>query len=131
MPTDQLIDIAIGRSRKETSWKNTQTTWEDFAQRLSQTHRTHETHAEYLAAKKPRQDDLKDVGGFVGGYLAGGRRKAGSVVHRQLLTLDLDHAEPDFWEGFAMLYAEAAVVYSTHKHSARNATPAPGHAAIS
>lgn len=114
---DGLIDIATGRSRKETSWKNKEVQWSKIVERLSKTQRTHETHAEYLAEKKPRQDEIKDIGGFVGGYLAGGRRKAGNVTHRQLITLDIDFAKADAWENFTLLYSNAAAMYSTHKHS--------------
>ena len=35
-------------------------------------------------------DALKDIGGFVGGTLRGGRRKAANVTGRDLVTLDLD-----------------------------------------
>ena len=114
---DGTLDVATGRHRRETNWKNKQLMWSELLQRLSETHRTAETHAEYLAAKKPRQDEIKDIGGFVGGLLANGKRKNGSVVHRQLITLDLDFAKVDSWDNFQMLYDSAACVYSTHKHS--------------
>lgn len=114
---DGSFDIATGRNRKETSWKNRQMLWSDLVQKLSITHYTSETHAEYLAAKKGRQDEIKDIGGFVGGFLTGGRRKSGSVLHRQLLTLDIDFCNQTLWDDFSLLYGNAAVVYSTHKHS--------------
>jgi len=114
---DGQLEIATGRSRRETSWKNKDILWSELVAKVSTTHRTSETYKEYMAAKRQRQDELKDHGGFVGGYLAGGRRKAGSVVHRQLLTLDIDHAQPGMWEDFLLTYANAACVYSTHKHS--------------
>lgn len=111
------FDIAIGRHRKEQNWKNKQMQWSELLKKLSVTHRTAENYSEYIAAKKPRQDEIKDIGGFVGGLLANGRRKNGSVVHRQLLTLDLDFAKPDTWEDFQLLYGNAACIYSTHKHT--------------
>lgn len=114
---DGSFDIATGRHRKELNWKNREILWSELVKKLSQTHRTAETHAEYLAAKKPRQDEIKDIGGFVGGYLSGGRRKAGSVMHRQLVTLDLDFAKAGAWDDFTLIYGCAAVLYSTHKHS--------------
>lgn len=116
MTFSHTLDIAVGRNRKETAWRNQQMTWSALCDRLSATHRTAETLAEYLAAKKPRQDEIKDIGGFVGGLLSGGRRRSGSVVHRQLITLDADFAEPGFWDDFTLLYGNAALVYSTHKH---------------
>ncbi|MGE7777363.1 VapE domain-containing protein [Chitinophaga sp. NPDC101104] len=114
---DGQLDMATGRHRKETNWKNKQVMWSDLVTRLATTHRTSETFQEYLSAKKPRQDEIKDVGGFVGGYITGGRRKSGSVLHRQLLTLDIDFAGLGTWDDFTLLYDNAAVLYSTHKHS--------------
>jgi putative DNA primase/helicase len=111
------FDIALGKHRRDTSWKNKQMQWGDFIERISETHRTAETYTEYLASKKHRQDEIKDVGGYVGGYLSGGRRKNGSVAHRQLITLDVDFATTALWEDFVMIYDCAAAMYSTHKHS--------------
>ena len=111
------IDIATGRSRKEVNWRNKTITWPALVEKLSNTHRTAETLAEYNAAKKTRQDEIKDIGGFVGGYMSGRRRVSTSIVHRQLVTLDVDFAKPGFWEDFALMYGNAACVYSTHKHT--------------
>lgn len=114
---DNLLDLATGRSRKEIRWKNTQILWSDFLRRISETHRTSETLAEYNLAKKPRQDEIKDVGGFVGARLLGGRRKNGMVAHRQLITLDLDFAPQDFWGDLTLAEGFACAMYSTHKHA--------------
>lgn len=117
MQFDGLIDIATGRNRFETNWRNKEMLWSDLASRLKNTHYTSETHAEYASSKRSRQDEIKDIGGFVGGFLTSGRRKSSSVLHRQLITLDLDYATADFWETLVMLYGNAALIYSTHKHS--------------
>lgn len=111
------FSIAIGRSRRDVRWKNEEWSWSDFLDRIRQTHRTHETYAEYMAAKKPRQDEIKDVGGFVGGRLSGGRRQAAAVVCRQLVVLDIDYSLGNVWEDFKFLYGNAAAIYTTHKHS--------------
>lgn len=111
------LDIATGKSRKEKNWKNREIQWGDLVKRISTTHRTAESFAEYLNSKKPRQDEIKDIGGFVGGYLANGKRTSGSVLHRQLLTLDIDFGVKDLWEDFCLLFGNAAAIYSTHKHS--------------
>jgi putative DNA primase/helicase len=111
------IEIATGRSRRELNWKNKEFQWADLVTKLSTTHRTAETYSEYTTSKKPRQDEIKDIGGFVGGYLTGGRRKAGSVMHRQLITLDIDAGQPGLWDDFTLMYGCAAVIYSTHKHT--------------
>jgi putative DNA primase/helicase len=114
---DGPIEIATGRSRKELNWKNKEMQYSELVKKLSVTHRTAETFAEYLSSKKPRQDEIKDIGGFVGGYLTKGRRKVGSVIHRQLITLDADFGHTTLWEDFLLCYGNAAVLYSTHKHS--------------
>lgn len=114
---DITLDIAIGSSRKEINWKNTSVLWSVLKEKLSKTHYTAETIAQYNKAAKPRQDEIKDIGGFVGGFLAGGKRKSGRVLHRQLITLDLDTAKPGVWDTFTLLFDCSALVYSTHKHT--------------
>lgn len=114
---DSKLEIAVGRSRLEKNWKNKEMLWSAFVHQVSTTHRTAETHGEYMNAKKGRQDEIKDIGGFVGGFLTGGRRKSGSVLHRQLITLDIDFGTTEFWDDFLMTFTSAALVYSTHKHS--------------
>src|SRR5690606_24674234 len=93
--------------------------WSEFIQRLHTAVRGTETLAEYLKMPKSQQDDLKDVGGFVGGELSGGRRKANAVVGRDLVTLDLD-AIPPFETDNVLKRIEslgcAYAVYSTRKH---------------
>jgi predicted P-loop ATPase len=113
---DGTIEISTGRSRKELQWKNSKTTWSQLVRRFSQTHRTPETLSEYLKSDKSRQDEIKDVGGFVGGYINTGRRKTENILRRTLLTLDLDFARPGFWDLYSMIYDNSAVLYSTHKH---------------
>lgn len=113
---DLPFDIATGRSRKETSWKNKEITWSELLNRIAETHYTAETMAEYAASSKARQDEIKDIGGFVGGYINGGRRKPQNIIHRQLISLDIDFAKSDIWEEFCLAYRCAAAIYSTHKH---------------
>lgn len=116
MNYDGQIDIAIGRSAESKSWKNQKFNWSELVQKLSEEHRTTETFKEYIAANKEEQHKIKDVGGYVGGYLRGGRRKKENLVHRQLITLDADFAHGDFWEDVIMQFGNAAVLHSTHKH---------------
>lgn len=113
---DGELTVATGKSRFEKDWKNRQMPWSKLAGKLSQTIRTRETQAEYDAMPKSEQDDLKDVGAFVGGTLKGGRRTAQAVTWRQLVTLDADFASVDLWENFIKAHKCAALVYSTHKH---------------
>ena len=114
---DDIIQIATGAGRKEISWKNTEIHWSQFLNKLKSTIRTNETLAEYTKLSKTRQDEIKDVGGFVGGYVANGRRKKGNVLTRSLITLDIDFASHDLWELFQMNFTNAAALYSTHKQT--------------
>ncbi len=118
---DSLLTIATGGSRKETQWKNKEMLWSDLVKRLSETHRTHETSEEYKKATKAKKDEIKDVGGFVGGTLKEGRRKADNVVWRQVVTLDADFVKGDLWAGFEVIMGCGGVLYSTHSHTPNKA----------
>jgi Predicted P-loop ATPase and inactivated derivatives len=117
---DGTFDIATGKSRRETHWHNTEIRWSDFLKKISKTHYTAEKYSEYMAAKKTRQDEIKDIGGFVGGYVNNGRRKAENILHRQLITLDIDFSKDNIWEDCILLYNNAIALYSTHKHKSEN-----------
>lgn len=116
MKFDGKIDMAIGMSAASKIWKNKPFEWSEFVHRLSEEHKTNETFKEYMAATKEEQSKIKDVGGYVGGYLRAGKRRVDHVVHRQLLTLDIDFAHGEFWNDFTLQYTNAAVLHSTHKH---------------
>lgn len=114
------LDIAIGTSAKTLNWINKKMLWSDLVDKIRKEHKTHETYKEYLKASKDEQSKIKDVGGFVGGYLKNGRRKPENVLYRQLLTLDIDFAYMEFWEDFTLNFHNAAILHSTHKHSESN-----------
>jgi P4 family phage/plasmid primase-like protien len=114
---DGVLTIATGRSRKELEWKNREMLWSELVKKLSETIRTHEAYGEYKKLPKAERDDIKDVGGFVGGTLKGGRRKADCVVWRQIITLDADHVEGDLWAGVEVMFSHGCCMYSTHSHS--------------
>lgn len=111
------MKIATGNRRTDKKWKNREISWEDFCLKISSTLRTTETVEEYRKMKKGQQDNIKDVGGFVGGHLKEGRRRNGYVLCRSMLTLDMDYATPDIWEQIKLLYDFKCCVYSTHKHT--------------
>ena len=112
---DITLDVALGNNRKTKSWKNKTLQWSELLQRLSTTTRTPETVAEYKAMSHNQQSEIKDVGGFVGGYCNNGSRS--DIRHRSLLCLDADFADADIWPDWELLYGKAAAVYSTHKHT--------------
>lgn len=116
LKNDRKLWIAVGRNRFDTKWKNRQTLWSDVLRRLETPIKTPETYAEYMKATKADQDNIKDVGGFVGGTLEGGKRSAHTVSSRSILSFDLDDAPLNFWEDFTLLAGYAAACYSTHKH---------------
>ena len=114
------MKIAVGNSRMDKKWKNRDISWEDLCQRVSSTIRTTETVEEYRKLKKGAQDNIKDVGGFVGGQLREGRRKNGMVLCRSMLTLDMDYGEPGIWDEIDLLHDFRCCVYSTHKHTSEH-----------
>lgn len=119
LTNNRKIMISTGGSRKASFWSKQELFWADFVEKLRIPSRSTETLLEYLRLPKVKQDDLKDVGGFVGGELRDGKRKAVNVLSRDLVTLDLDNLPQNSThnilqriEGLGCAYA----VYSTRKH---------------
>lgn len=94
MNYDKEIVISVAGSRKATEWKPQRMMWTGFITRVCQPVVSTETFQEYKAMRKAQQDNLKDVGGYVGGTLAGNRRKNGNLEGRRLVTLDADSIAP-------------------------------------
>ena len=114
---DFIIDLATGFSRNTVKWRNRQWRWSELVERCSKTQYTNETAAQYAKLSREEQSNIKDVGGFVGGYLSEGRRKSANVLYRTVATLDIDYGTAEVWEDFIMAFNCAAMLYSTHKHS--------------
>ena len=115
---DPEVWISEGSSRFSTKWKNKKVRWGVLLARLKNATMTQETMAEYLAMTKNQQDQIKDVGGFVGGTLTDGHRKSETVKLRSLVTFDLDFAPTDFVEQMILNAPYSWAIYSTHKHKA-------------
>jgi len=129
------LDIATAASCNAAKWRNRKTTWDEIAETLSQTERTKETVKQYASYTKDRQDEIKDVGGFVGGRLMAGVakikgkdvefkppfgwRRKGFVEYRQLVALDVDFGSVDTWLDFRE-FGFAGLFYTTHKHTPDN-----------
>ncbi len=113
---DGLIRISVGTSRKSTRWQSQELLWSQLLERLRSFQRTQETLAEYKAMPKSQKDEIKDVGGFVGGELKGGRRLTTAVTSRRLITLDADNVTTDIPELLRLCYDFAWCIYSTHSH---------------
>ena len=114
---DGQLLISTGKSRFEKKWKNKNMSWSVLVAKLQTPVVTPETYAEYKKMSRADQDNIKDVGGYVGGSLTGGKRSAASVAGRQIITLDLDFAPIDYFDDLELLSAYAACTYTTHKHS--------------
>lgn len=121
MVHDKQLTIYTAGSRRAKRWQPSRLWWSELVERLRTPIRGTETLDHYLKLSRSKQDELKDVGGFVGGQLADGRRKAGHVLGRDIVTLDLDNIPAGGTDdvlrrltGLACAYA----VYSTRKHCA-------------
>lgn len=113
--TDRALNIALGTGRKTKKWKNRTMRWSELRERLGKFVVTNETVAQYKAMSRDRQAEIKDVGGFVGGYCKNGNRS--DVESRSVLCLDADFADENIWPDWQMIYEYAAAIYSTHKHT--------------
>lgn len=118
---DRQITISAAGSRNATKWPAQRLYISELYDKLSVPVRSTETLTAYLRMTKPQQDNLKDVGGFVGGIVhAGGRRKGNAIDGRDILTLDLDHVPAGGTDdvlrrvdGLGCGYC----IYSTRKHA--------------
>lgn len=118
---DRKITITSGSSRKSVVWKPQTMLWSEFCERLRTPVRSTETLAAYLALPKAKQDEMKDVGGFVGGTFFGTQRKADKVTGRDLVTLDLDNIPAERTQAVLQRISSLGCgfcVYSTRKHEA-------------
>jgi len=111
------IDISIGKSRKDKVWKFQEMNLEEFIKLISSTARTSETMEQYRNLPKEKQDEIKDVGGFVLGKLKDNRRKKDCVISRSGLTLDMDYATVGIIDEIKMFFPFTSYFYSTHKHT--------------
>jgi predicted P-loop ATPase len=102
----------------ETSWARKSVTWEALVERLKSCKKTAESVSDYKLMSRTQKGKVKDIGGFVGGTIDGGRRKGTSIVARSLVTLDIDYGQADTPDIIAdVLYGTAWCLYSTHSHT--------------
>ena len=113
------MKISVANNRFTKKWKNTEITYLELKGRCQTTIRTTETVEEYKKMKKAQRDDVKDVGGLVGGHLANGSRKKGSVLSRSMGTMDLDYASADVIDVIRSANVKS-FLYSTHSHTPEN-----------
>lgn len=119
MFNDRVITITTGASRKSKVWNPQKLLWSEFVEKLHTPVRSTEKLSEYLSFPKAKQDELKDVGGFVGGVFKTSHRKADSVTGRDLITLDLDSIPAGGTTSVLQRISALGcgyAVYSTRKH---------------
>ena len=119
MINDRKIIISVGNHRHSANWQPQTMLISELYERLRVPARSTETLQVYLSLPKGKQDDLKDIGGYVGGQLTGGRRKAGAVSGRDLVTLDCENIPPGSTKSI-LLRVEGLgcgyCIHSTRKH---------------
>lgn len=117
----QQYTIAVGARRTSVTWTHKTYTWEDLVDACSTTHRTRETVEAYHSMSRAEKAEIKDIGGFVGGVLAGGRRLAHAVLQRTLVTLDFDYVDGSaeaFADGVRTALPDTRwLIYSSHSHT--------------
>ena len=111
------ITISVGESKRATRWVPKTVSWERLVKRLSTPRVTDETMAEYAAMSKDQRGEVKDVGGYVGGRIEGGNRKAGNITDRQLICLDADYADMGLWELWDIMVGNACLMHTSHSHT--------------
>lgn len=120
MQNNRKLQISMAGTRKTKHWPKSTILWSEFVEKLKNAVRSTETMEEYLSLPKSQQDELKDVGGFVGGTFEHDIRKAAYVTGRDLLTLDLDNVAAGATEDILKRVGGlgcGAVIYSTRKHA--------------
>lgn len=91
-PVDpEKIQIAVGNRRNSSRYRNIEMTWKELKERNRQPIKTTETIEQYLKKTKAERDEIKDHGGYVGGWLKNGVRKVDTVSFRTLLEIGRAH----------------------------------------
>ena len=118
MQYNRKLQISTAGTRKAMLWPKSEIMWSEFAEKLKTPVRGTETLEQYLVLPKSQQDELKDVGGFVGGTFEGDRRKAAGVVGRDLITLEDLREYPclSFEQGTYNSFYFAEEVLSTYEY---------------
>lgn len=116
---DPLLKISVCDRWTNARYKNQERNWSWIKERNRRPIRTSETVEEYPKLPKERRDELKDQGGFVGGWLKSGVRKKGHVLFRTVGCLDADNIPEG--TNFPALCRDVLIgidwfLYSTHKH---------------
>lgn len=115
------LRLALAFGRKNLGRVKNQTlTWKELRDKLATPAIGNETLKEYLAMPKPQQDEIKNVGFFIGAHCDNGRRAATSIHERSLVTFDIDDGTPELIDTLEMGLSELCryefYIYPTRKH---------------
>lgn len=114
---DFKIVIYEANKRTDKNWKEQVYSLKEFSKRLNSPVIGKETQAEYFNLSKEEQNELKDVGGFTGSILEGGKRNKQSIKAKTLITLDIDNAPAGIIEKIKEVYKSYYFfIYTTRKH---------------
>lgn len=113
------LTISRGQSRKETNWIPEKMTWGQLVQTMRTAKVTHETMDQYTRMTKDEKAEVKDVGGFVGGYVKG-NRTAENVQYRQIVSLDIDYPPDDLWDTYGLMCDYECLMHTTHSSTPEN-----------
>lgn len=114
---DGELIYSEANNRMAKRWRNRKIDWSEMLREFSNPTVTFETSQEFRSFPKSKKDEIKDVGGFVGGWLKEGKRKRGYVQQRSIVTLDADSTTVNLWNDVKLLFDYAAAIYTTHSHS--------------
>lgn len=117
-----MINLAIStaNSRLALTWKQETMTLDEFKERLKTPTVTQETYKEYMSMRKNRQDEVKDVGGYVAGELRDGKRKNTHIKNRCMIVLDLDNIKTGELDTVLSKIQQVdcyKLIHSTRKHT--------------
>lgn len=117
---EKIIRIAIAESRKSEEWRTVPMSWKFFRDKLRAPYGIDMTREEYDLLPAKMKANVKDVGGYMGGALAGNRRISSDVTNRVLITLDADFADSDFPLRCRETFQFEYVIHSTLSHTKDN-----------
>lgn len=120
---NKTVIITSAPSRTSKNWIGEELLWSEFVEKIKVPVRSNENFEDYMKLSKADRDNLKDVGGYVGGELSGPERNAKTCISRDIVTLDYDNISTVklqiLEENLEKLNC-AAIIHSTRKHQPRS-----------
>jgi len=95
-----MIRLAEGRSTSLGKVRNRAMSWRALGRELETPTRSKERFKTYQTLSQDDRNKLKNINGwFLGGHCEGGRRAKNTIKERDVITFDMDDAEPDqLWD---------------------------------